>query len=168
MLIDDLGRELMLPSTEKDLLVEWQTWLVLFQDVARRELTGQTLTNLEYQRLTDYAAVIARLTEIALDDLVSGDQVEYTVAAVTDIATSQDNQLVEGIGWVDEIYVVVERGQQRFLTRGGVYSHYEFEWQLDRLLDNALWTQMLVDDQVPPRLEWITEFVVRQDGAIQE
>jgi hypothetical protein len=149
-------------------LAEWQTWLVLFQDVARRELTGQTLTNLEYQRLTDYATVIVQLTKAALDDLISDDQVGQTAAAVTDIAASQDRRLLEGIGWVDEIYVVIERGQQRFLTRGGVYSYYEFEWPVQSPLNNAIWVQMLADDQAPSRLEWIAEFIVQPDGDVQE
>ena len=101
---------------------------------------------------------------MALDDLVQGDdpemQIEYNVAAVTPIAASQDILLLEGIGWINEIYVVVERGQQRFLTRGGVYSHYEFEWPIQPPLTNAFWAQMLLDGQTPPRLEWVTEFVI--------
>jgi hypothetical protein len=168
MMIDGLDRELVLSSTEKSLLVEWQAWLVLFQDVARRELTGQTLTNLEYQRLTDYAAVIVQLTETAIGDLVAGHQVEDAVAGVADIATFQDNRRLEGIGWIDEIYVVVARGQQRFLTRGGVYSYYEFDWPVQLPLDNVIWAQMLAGDQSPPRLEWIAEFVVPQDSSKEE
>jgi hypothetical protein len=169
MLIDDLERGLMLPVDEKNLLAEWQTWLVLFQDVARRELTGQTMTNLEYQRLTDYATDIVQLTETALDDLEPGDDwPEYAIAGVTQLASSQESLLLEAVGWVDEIYVVVQRGQQRFLTRGGVYSHYEFEWPIQTPLGNALWIEMLVQDQVPPRPEWMAEFVVAQEGDVQE
>jgi hypothetical protein len=172
MTIDELDRRLMLSGPERSMLDEWKTWLVLFQDVARRELTGQTLTNLEYERLIDYATVIAQMTATALGDLVpAGDsetEVEHHVAAITDIAASQENLLWEGIGEIDEIYVVVERGQQRFLTRGGVYSYYEFEWPIQSPFDEELWMQMLADDRAPPRLEWITEFVIPQDTETNE
>jgi hypothetical protein len=164
MMIDELDRRLMLSSAHKDILTEWKTWLVLFQDVARRELTGQTLTDLEYQRLTDYGTVIASLTKAALDGANRGDdpeaQIDYNIAAITSVADTQDAQIIEAIGWVDEIYVVVERGQRQYLARGGVYSHYEFEWPLEAVLANNAWIQMLTEEQAPPRPVWVTEFVI--------
>jgi hypothetical protein len=48
-----------------------------------------------------------------------------------------------------------------------VYSHYEFGGAIELPIDNALWTQMLSDDQAPPRLGWTAEFIVRQDNNVQ-
>lgn len=154
MLIDGLDSRLMLPDAEGAMLAEWQGWLTLLQDVARRELTGQTLTDLEYQRLIDYSALIAKLTALALNDtLIEGETAgTYDLTIQTILDQNQDASKIAAIGRVDELYVVVERGQQRFLARGGVYSFYEFEWPGPIPPDDMRW-------QERSRPEWLSEII---------
>ncbi|MBN1936173.1 MAG: DUF3160 domain-containing protein [Anaerolineae bacterium] len=161
MLIDGLDSRLMLPDAEEAMLAEWQSWLVLLQDVARRELTGQTLTDLEYQRLIDYGALIAKLTLLALEDtLIDTEAADtYDPAAQTILAQDQGVSKIAAIGRIDELYVVVERGQQRFLARGGVYSFYEFEWPLPTLPGDLLWHELLAGQELP-RPEWLDEIIL--------
>jgi hypothetical protein len=70
---------------------------------------------------------------------------------------SETAQLVEATGYVDVIYVVVERGWEQYLARGGVYSHYEFPWPVDDPLTDAIWRGMLAAGTSPQRREWVRE-----------
>ena len=77
-------------------------------------------------------------------------------AAVTARMTvSPTAQLIQATGTVDTIYVVVERGREQYLARGGVYSHYEFLWPLDDPMTDATWREMLAAGAAPPRPEWV-------------
>lgn len=156
MLIDGLQSRLMLSEDNLGVLSEWQSWLTTFQDLARRELTGQTITDLEVQRLTGYADVIARLTRHALSGVPEDADaaVTYDMATFTKLGRGR----VSAMGRVDEIYVVVERGAQRFLTRGGVYSFYEFDYPDDKF-DAQLWIRLLAQKGVS-RPAWLNELVV--------
>jgi hypothetical protein len=154
MVIEGLEGRLMLGDTERELLSKWQTWLLLLQDVARRELTGQTVTDLEYQRLAEYGSLIEALTLAETGDEAS--LAEYDAAVAVSVASVQDVQRIEAVGRVDEIYAVVERGRRPYLVRGGTYSHYEFEWPAQDLLTDLLWQQMLADGQAPPRPVWVS------------
>jgi hypothetical protein len=93
-------------------------------------------------------------------------------AVIADVATAPDyvrdgvpdpTVLEEGIGRVDELYAVVPIVQEDgtiFLqvTKGGVFSYYEFPWPADDRLTDEKWRQMLEDNQAPPRPEWIASF----------
>ncbi len=166
-IIDGLNNRLMLDDAEKETLSEWHAWLILLQDVARRELTGQTLTDLDYQRLTDYGTLVASLTATTAmpqpgETAPSNGLPGYTTAHAVEIASVANTQTIGAIGGIDEIYVVVERGQQQYLARGGVYSYYEFENPAAQPWDDTQWQQRLAQDP-PPRPAWMVgEFVVSE------
>ncbi len=161
MLIDGLQSRLMLSEADSAILTEWQSWLTILQDIARRELTGQTITDLELQRLTGYGTVIAELTLHALADLPVETPIaaSYSLATQTVLDPKPERFRVAALGRVDELYVVVEREQHRFLARGGVYSFYEFDWT-DRLPpDDLLWARLLAG-QSPSRPAWLDEIIL--------
>ena len=121
-------------------------WL---QDVARRELTGQALTADEYGRLGEVSAALHGFGQATSGNQASG-------AAVTvQVPVSQTAQLIQATGTVDVIYVVVERGREQYLARGGVYSHYEFLWPLDIPIADTTWREMLATGAAPPRPGWV-------------
>jgi hypothetical protein len=91
---------------------------------------------------------------------------DLQAAVVADVATDPGppaTVLEEGVGRVDEIHVVVplveEDGTITLqVTKGGVFSYYEFPWPAeDRLTDEA-WRQMLDQGQAPDRPAWIGSF----------
>ena len=73
---------------------------------------------------------------------------------VADVATGQNNALTEGTGRIMEIYVVVPIEGQLVLTRGGIYSQYEFVQPSSNRLTDEQWRQTLDNNQVPPT--WAT------------
>jgi uncharacterized protein DUF3160 len=149
-IIDGLDNRLMLSSADRSALLAWEEWLIFVQDAARRELTGQTLLPEEYQRLGADALVLQGAT------LNSGPQ----GATAVRLAASETEQLIEATGRVDEIYVVIERGGDRFLARGGVYSHYEFVWPVEESLTVSRWQEMLDTEEMPARSPWVQAFIL--------
>ncbi len=78
------------------------------------------------------------------------------------VAFTTGQQLIEATGPVEVIYVVIERGQERFLMRGGVYSHYEFAWPRQETLTTAQWQELLAAKDPPARPVWVTGFIVME------
>jgi hypothetical protein len=145
-LTQGLEARLMLGEADRVLLLDLEAWLSYLQDVARRELTGQALAPDDYQRLGDYAAVLAEF------GAVIGTEPDLRVAMRA--ATGETAQLVEALGPVDEIYLVVEREGTLYLARGGVYSHYELQWPLDEAVTDESWRAQLETGEAPDRPSW--------------
>jgi hypothetical protein len=148
--IDGLDSRLMLTQVDHSSLLDLEAWLIFLQDIARRELTGQALTAEEHRRLGGYGAM--------LQALASEEGSEVATAAR--IATAETGQLIEATGPIHEIYVVVERGRERFLARGGVYSHYEFTWPVGEAMPATRWREMLDAGEMPERPLWVEGFTI--------
>ena len=61
------------------------------------------------------------------------------------------------VGTASEIYVVVPIGDKLYLTRGAVFSYYEFI-STERLTDEK-WQQMLNEGTAPEMLEWTNSYI---------
>ena len=66
--------------------------------------------------------------------------------------------LEEGIGLIDYIYVITNSPYGLQVTRGGVYSQYEFEQPIDQRLTDDEWRGMIDSGNIPPRPAWIDLF----------
>ena len=53
-------------EADRDALHELEGWLIFLQEAARRELTGQVLTEGEYQSMAEYGVLVEKLTRVAL------------------------------------------------------------------------------------------------------
>jgi hypothetical protein len=164
LIIEGLEDRLMLSATERDALLELEEWLIFLQEAARRELTGQALSEQEYQSMAQYGILVEKLTRVALGGKSDAtDQTlgpEYDEAIIVRVASSEKEYLMEGIGRMAEIYVVVERGRERYLARGGVYSHYEFSWPTLEPLTDVQWRNAVAAGDAPPRPEWVIGFTI--------
>jgi hypothetical protein len=164
LIIDGLDSRLMLSAANRDALLDLEAWMIFIQDVSRRELTGQALAAEEYKRLGEYGRLIGRLSQTAAGEpAVEGQEASDGGQArvVISVAASDKEQRIEAVGFVDEIYVVVERGREWHLARGGVYSHYEMAWPVEEALTDALWREMLDSGEQPARPQWVQGFVVQ-------
>ncbi len=76
---------------------------------------------------------------------------------MADVASNANamTALEEGIGLVDTIYVITNSPYGLQLTRGGVYSYYEFEQPIDQRLTDDEWRGMIASGSTPPRPSWI-------------
>ena len=149
-----------------------------FQVMAEKELRGEPLSTDEAYLIRYYGGELEHLV-MASGDVPDEDPLaqpfmdeEPQAAVIADVATAPDyvrdgvadpTVLEEGVGRVDEIYVVVPAAAEDgtiFLqvAKGGVFSYYEFPWPAaDRLTDDK-WREMLDNDQAPDRPVWIDTF----------
>lgn len=148
-ILTGLDARLMLTPEDTQTLLGLEEWLILMQDAARRELVGQALTQDEYARLGACGPGVA-----GLECPLRGTLVAWPAAA------AEQETLIEASGWVDEIYVVIERGSTRYLARGGVYSHYEFSVPPGEAPSGSGWRDMLATGQAPARPGWMSRFLI--------
>jgi hypothetical protein len=129
--------------------------------ISEKELEGKALTEDEYTLIKFYGGRLEEITLAASDpsdaNAGNGDLNDQDAAVVADVATggpNLDQALEEGTGRIMEIYVVASVEGKLVLTRGGIYSQYEFvQPSSDRLTDEQ-WRQRLDSNQAPPLEEW--------------
>lgn len=144
----------MLQSALKNL-----TWLsASLAEMARKELWGEPLSDdeelfLKYQ-IGSSLMGIRYTAEFVLEDPPD------VAALVADVASNPDAgvALQVGTGYVDYIYVVTSSPDGLQLTRGAVYSFYEFVQPIDDRLTDQAWWELLADGAAPPRPAWASVF----------
>ncbi|MFN2138014.1 MAG: DUF3160 domain-containing protein [Candidatus Promineifilaceae bacterium] len=149
-----------------------------FQVMAEKELRGEPLSEDEALLIRFYGGELEHLV-MASGDVPDEDPFaqpfmdeEPQAAVIADVATAPDyvrdgvadpTVLEEGVGRVDEIYVVApavadDGAVYLQVAKGGVFSYYEFPWSAaDRLTDDK-WRQMLDSGEAPDRPVWIDTF----------
>jgi hypothetical protein len=134
-------------------------------DMSLRELKHQPITEADNDRMMYWGEHLEWLTLAAADTEGEGrPYFEDTDAAlVADVATDPNGSVLElATGRINEIYVVVPDGAGKMMvTRGGVFSTYEFTVPLaDRMTDET-WKARLQAGTAPPVPEWTGIFIVK-------
>ncbi|MBN1428203.1 MAG: DUF3160 domain-containing protein [Anaerolineae bacterium] len=139
--------------------------LVFLQDVSQRELAGETLTTEDYERIKYYGGELEAITLAAADKEGEGftpyfDEPE-PAALVADVATGSGTVLEEAIGRIFEIFVAVPDGKGGLhIAKGGVFSYFEFPWDMSDRLTDEKWREMLDNGTAPAQPEWTGSFIV--------
>ena len=138
------------------------------EKVSVKELANQPLTNDEYDQIKDIGALLENLTiSVMVDEEVEGwyeviSDVDRNVAVVADVHTSQDTVLEEGVGPAFEIYTIVEIDGYLRLTRGAVFSYYEFIHPASDRLTDEKWQLMLEKNEQPALPGWTRKYLSDQ------
>jgi hypothetical protein len=174
MTIDGLGSRGLLADEDRAALEAMAKIAGQLQAMAEKQLRGEALSDEEYEFIRFYGAEIEALTFAAGDEGVyqgrggfpAGGE-DLQAAVVADIATDPGaGQVLEnGVGRVFEIYVVAPVEGRLVLTRGGVFSHYEFAQPLGERLTDEAWRAMLDAGDAPPLAAWTGSYVVEQNSA---
>ena len=128
--------------------------------VSRKELDGEALTIREYKRIWYIGGLIEGLTISVIADknyltwyqLIS--EVDKNIAVIADVATSLHSVLEVGVGPAYEIYTVVDIDGYLKLTRGAVFTYYEFTHPASDRLTDKQWQEMLKSGEQPSLPEW--------------
>lgn len=174
MTIEGLAARGLLAEEDRALLEAMERLATRLQTMAEKQLRGEALSAEEYELIRFYGAEIEALTFAADDDAfyqgrggtpAGGEDLQ--AAVVADIATNVAGNIVleNAVGRVFEIYVVAPIEGRLVLTKGGVFSHYEFVQPLsDRLTDEA-WRARLDAGEAPPLASWTESFIVAANAA---
>ncbi|MFO7947269.1 MAG: DUF3160 domain-containing protein [Armatimonadota bacterium] len=137
---------------------------------SEKELAGEALTRDEYERIQYFGGELERLQlsvvqsqyeDLRVDNWFSIESdVERNIATVADVHTSFSQCLEEAVGYAYRIYVVVPDPYGGLaVTKGGVFSYYEFLWPVSDRLTDEKWLEMLKNDRQPDRPEWTESFI---------
>ncbi|MCS6880863.1 MAG: DUF3160 domain-containing protein [Oscillochloridaceae bacterium] len=174
MTIEGLAARGLLAEEDRALLEAMESLATRLKIMAEKQLRGEALSDEEYELIRFYGAEIEALTFAADDEAfyqgrggtpAGGEDLQ--AAVVADIATNGVEGVVleNAVGRVFEIFVVAPIEGRLVLTKGGVFSHYEFVQPLsDRLTDEA-WRARLDAGEAPPLAAWTESFMVAANAA---
>ena len=147
--------------------------LAFLERVSVRELADQQLKAAEYDQIRLLGAELHNLfnqvsTAIGgkSGELIS--QSDDNMAVVADVHTdfTKSECLEEAVGQANHIYVVVPIGGKLYLTRGSIFSYYEFAHPMaDRLTDEA-WQSMLGTEKQLEPPSWTSSFLAGPKSEI--
>lgn len=154
-----------------------------FEEISKKELRDETLTDDEYELIRSYGVELEHFWEEANKDEVDSDNDGYGIATnmfpaalVVDVATDPDGKVLElATGRISTIYVVVPVDGTLRIAKGGVYDFYQFEQPINERLTDHEWRVMLgIDaddngnyhwegDELPDKPEWTEKYRVNLD-----
>ena len=166
-------RELLLEDMDSKMEV-FEELLSFLIDCSVKELRNEELTREEHERILLYGGTLEYLTASFAGEGLRWFEItsetDRNMAVIADFHTiapnsySEGGYLEAGVGPAFEIYVVVPIGDKLYLTRGGVFSYYEFV-SGERLTDEK-WQNMINENKEPPRPEWTNSFIRAGKGEI--
>ncbi|MEZ4850443.1 MAG: DUF3160 domain-containing protein [Bacteroidia bacterium] len=137
--------------------------------VSEKEINGQQLTESEYNTIEIIGSTVEYMTISLLDqwvsnwNLVKGPDREVSVVADIYTANAENNPdkgvLHVGVGPVNDIYVVVEIEGYLYLTRGAVFSYYEFLEPMGSRLTDEEWQARIKQGKIPEVPEWVKDII---------
>ncbi len=140
---------------------------------SEKELKHMKLSEQEYHTIEIIGSSTEYLTLSIVDpdkrfdhwEDVSGP--DKSVAVVADVYTrnvpgcDKDGILHEGVGDVNEIFVVVEIEGYLYLTKGATFSYYEFVQPLNKRLTDEEWQKLLeLKKNLPVIPQWMKDIIL--------
>ncbi|MFW9966342.1 MAG: DUF3160 domain-containing protein [Candidatus Thorarchaeota archaeon] len=167
MMIDGLDTRSLLSTMIGNKLNKLYDLLLDLQTISIKELEGTPLTTVEFNLIGESGKILGDIVALPRDDLITSDA-DDDMAVIADVHTDPNDGVVleEAVGRPMVIYVVVLVDGQVVLTRGGIFSYYEFTWPMnDRLTDEA-WQNMLTQGEAPPLPFWTVSFVADSEVTL--
>jgi hypothetical protein len=145
----------------QDKLDLFETLLLFLKDISIKELENIPLSDSEYENIFCFGKVMQDLVKVNTNPDEPWNSAADDMAVVADVHTdSNTNQcLEEGVGYPLEINVVVNEGGTIRLTKGAIFSYYEFCQPIANRLTDELWREMLTGDNPPSLPGWAINFM---------
>ncbi len=159
-----LVKRKLLSEELRDKFQEFDTMLAMLKRISEKELRGQKLTAQEYREIRYLGGQLDYLTLSVMEGRPSYwelvNQTDKNMAVIADVHTGGSAVLQEGVGHAYEIFAVVPIEGKPTLTRGPLFSYYEFTHPAaDRLTDEK-WQAMLRKKRAPQPPAWTKSFLV--------
>jgi hypothetical protein len=156
-----------LSDQNKDNLEKMEQLTLSLKTIAEKELQNSSLSDDEYTLIRTYGGQLEHFwLEVNKNDIDKSGigQRQYLdqnpAALVADVATDPNGQVLEeGVGNIFEIYAVVPVEGKLKLAKGGVFSYYEFPWDLSDRLTDEKWREMINTNKAPKLPSWTDMFI---------
>ena len=154
------SRDLLLPNF-KGKLDLFEQLLLFLKKISIKELENIPLTNEEYENIFCFGKVMQSLVSVVKDPDNPWNFDADDMAIVADVHTDSNNDvcLEEGVGYPLEIFVIVNEGGNIRITKGAIFSYYEFKQPISQRLTDEAWREMLISATPPEMPEWVSSFM---------
>ncbi|NLL06419.1 MAG: DUF3160 domain-containing protein [Clostridiaceae bacterium] len=164
----NLEKKGILPQAMAEKMSRFEDLLQFLADCSVKELRNEELTAEEYDQLLIYGGLLEALTASLAGDGIRWFEItsetDKNMAVIADIHTVLSSYLEVGVGPASQIYVAVPIGGKIYLTRGAVFSYYEFI--SDTRLTDEEWQKMFKDNNQPAQPDWTDSFTNGQKEEI--
>ena len=132
--------------------------------ISEKELRNEKLTEDEYQSIRAIGGTLEYMTLSVMtgnpDTWELVNEADKEMACIADVHTGGQDVLEEAVGNASEILVIVPVEGKLVLTRGAVFSYYEFiHPAADRLTDEK-WQKIVNAGRAPAPPAWTRSFLV--------
>ncbi len=168
MMINGLEERLLLNNELQDRLSQMKDFLGTLQLISVKELNGTSLTENEIKTIERSGAILKGLSTFTNSTLVA--ETDSRMAIITDVHTDYNTGVVleEAVGNPMIIHVAINIDGLVILTRGGVFSYYEFTQPMENRLTDEDWQGYLESGLEPDMPAWTSSFTVPPvDGVVQ-
>lgn len=149
----------MLDNRVKYIGNEFIDLLTFLKSISVKENNKEKLSLEEYNQIQKLGSLLDNLTlRVLSEDAYEWWQVEgpdKNMPVIADVHTADGSALEVGVGKAHAIYVIVEIEGKLKLTRGAIFSFYEFPWPSSDRLTDEKWQEMLKNGSAPEQPEWI-------------
>jgi hypothetical protein len=138
----------------------FETLLLFLRDVSIKELEDVPLSDAEYENIFCFGRIMQYLVSDSDDPQQLWNANVDDMAVVADVHTDSntDRCLEEGVGYPLEIFVIVHEGGVTRITKGAIFSYYEFGQPIEDRLTDEIWREMLTGGTPPALPEWVSGF----------
>ncbi|MFC1551676.1 DUF3160 domain-containing protein [Candidatus Latescibacterota bacterium] len=146
-------------------LQRFEEVMQILKDIAVKELRNITPTPEEFEFICNFGGVIQKLVDSQYYEYIYPSHMpNQYMAVIADVHTdllSSNSCLEVGVGHPLNIYVIAPVNGVPTLTKGGIFSYYEFAQPLvsGRLTDEE-WREILRSDNAKEMPEWSESFLV--------
>lgn len=157
--LSGLSEKNMLDNNLKYIGNEFIDLLSFLKKVSEKEIRKENLSLEEYSQIQKIGSLLDNLTLRVLTEEdtdwwnVKGP--DKNMPVIADVHNADFQTLEVGVGKAHEIYVIVEIEGKLKLTRGAIFSFYEFPWEISDRLTDEKWQEMLNSGNAPAQPEWI-------------
>ncbi|MDO9548883.1 MAG: DUF3160 domain-containing protein [Candidatus Marinimicrobia bacterium] len=154
------SRDLLLNGFQ-DKLNLFEQLLLFLRDISVKELENTALSDSEYENIYYFGRLLHYLVSDSDDPQQLWNADTDDMAVIADVHTDSNMNLCleEGVGYPLEIFVIVNEGGTIRLTRGAVFSYYEFCQPINNRLTDEVWRELLAGDTPPAMPEWVASFI---------
>lgn len=135
----------MLDAEDEENLLRLSQMAEQLLTISVKELQNEVLTDEEYEFIRTYGGNIEHFWYEALKDEADWISAqEFPAALVVDIATDPNGTVLEAAtGDPSIIYAVVNVAGKIKLTRGSVYTFYQFPWPMEKRMTDREWCLLM-------------------------
>ena len=131
------------------------------KEIAEKELSNEHLSSQDFERIATIGDAMEEILTFPKEYAEAWESdTDRNMALVADVHTDPNTKMVleEAVGYPAEMYVIVEVEGRLKVTKGALFTYYEFVHPMnDRLTDEA-WQEKLAAGDVPDAPKWTASF----------